>query len=103
MDPEVEFYWTGFQDPREVWERDRLALTYGELRQRLGLPTGRYPLLEDAPLNPSLLTVYLEAARPNAAAGPEGPEPTEDHPWPPDEEGAEALAHLAQALKETHA
>ncbi len=103
VDPEVEFYWTGFQDPREVWERDRLALTYGELRQRLGLPTGRYPLLEDAPLNPSLLTVYLEAARPNAAAGPEGPEPTEDHPWPPDEEGAEALAHLAQALKETHA
>lgn len=109
VDPQVEFYWTGFQDPREVWERDRLALTYGELRQRLGLPTGRYPMLEDAPLNPALLSVYLQEAGQKAGEGEEegmgamggaamgGEERGAE--WPQDEEGLDALAQLAQALQ----
>lgn len=106
VDPAVEFYWTGFHDPREAWERDRLALTYGELRQRLGLPTGRYPVLDDAPLNPSLLSVYLQALGQGKkdAPGGEGEKPeTEtasgEEKWPDEEEGLEALYQLAQALK----
>ncbi|RTI05551.1 hypothetical protein CSW26_09295 [Thermus scotoductus] len=105
VDPAVEFYWTGFQDPKEVWERDRLALTYGELRQRLGLPTGRYPILDDAPLNPSLLSVYMqavqantpEAGAPNDEAG--GPTEEAEGQWPEEDEGLEALHQLAQVLK----
>ena len=61
LDEDAYFEWSGFSDPKDSWERDQRALTYGELRERQGLePTG-IKMLDEAPIDGGMQGVYLQA------------------------------------------
>lgn len=60
VEPNAQFVWTGFEDPKEVWERDKMVLTYGELRDRQGLEPLDDDTLNNAPVNPSMMSVYMQ-------------------------------------------
>jgi hypothetical protein len=61
VDPDAYLEWTGFISAKDAWERDAKALTFGELRERQGLPLSGIELLDSAPIDPTMQSVYLQA------------------------------------------
>lgn len=61
VDEDAEFVFTGDKDPKEAQEWDRLILTFREARERQGLPATGIEILDQAPLNPAMQGVYLQA------------------------------------------
>ncbi|WP_027894512.1 phage portal protein [Calidithermus chliarophilus] len=101
VDPDAVFTWTGFQDPKEAAEFDKLVLTFGEARERAGLPLTGDAMLDNAPLNPAMQSVYLQAqgmAQMGTEAGGEG---EGEEGWPPQEgEEGEGGQHQGQDRQE---
>ena len=110
VEPDAQFIWTGFEDPKEVWQRDQMVLTYGELRERQGLERSGNEVLDNAPVNSAMLTVYMQTiqqqggdnADMGAAMGFEGENldavPPESDTPTDDLSNADAMDQLMQML-----
>jgi hypothetical protein len=67
------FRWVGLddEDPKQKWEEDKIALTWGELRLRRGDGPLPDPTFEDMPVNPSFIGPWQ--AKMQAAMAPQQP------------------------------
>jgi hypothetical protein len=56
------FRWVGLdeEDPKQKWEEDKTALTWGELRARRGDAALEDDELSNCPVNPSFIPVYMQ-------------------------------------------
>jgi len=72
VDEEVELYWTGLLPDQQSMKQDEgIGATFGEFRLKRGLPLHPVEILNDAPLNPGLQGIYMQAAQPQQPmAGP---------------------------------
>lgn len=77
VDEEAEFVFTGDKDPKEAQEWDKLTLTFREARERQGLPATGLKILDEAPINPAMQSVYLQAVGQAAGADKEQDAPEE--------------------------
>lgn len=73
VDPEVELEWTGLEMDQQASKQDEeKMLTLGEYRQRRGEAPPENPVLANAPMNPSFLSLYLQTLQ---GQGQEGAPP----------------------------
>ncbi len=93
VEPDAYLEWAGFISPKDAWERDSKALTYGELRHRQGLPLSGIELLDNAPIDATMQSVYLQAAGQQmqgfGGESLEGMPPEMAGGWPPAERPTE--------------
>lgn len=108
VDDEAQFRWTGFVDAKDVWERDQLALNYGQLLERQGLPLTGNKLLDNAPVNPAMHGIYLQSQQPQGEDSDEGEFPQQEGQDDPNAEDNEQpqqdprrFFDLAQQLRGT--
>lgn len=92
VDPDVELEWTGLeQDQQASRTEEEKMLTLGEYRQRRGEPVPEDPTMANAPMNPSLLSVYMQTLQAQQGAqgqedqGQEAQGQGEEEPEGPDE------------------
>ncbi len=77
VDPDVELDWTGLEVDQQASRQDEeKMLTLGEYRQRRGEAPPENEVLANAPLNPALLSVYMQSlqGQKQEAGPPPGPE-----------------------------
>lgn len=86
IDPSVCLEWTGLNITKEDYQKQQDSiLLYGEARQRQGLPTENLPeLLKNAPMNPALISVYLQSVQ--QAEAEQQPEQTPQQQQPEDDD-----------------
>jgi len=104
--PDLVFRFTGL-DPEDLdkrHERSKLTMTVDEMRARDGQPEHEDPLIGKAPVNPSLMQVYMasaqqqglitppEAAQPGEDGDGEGADGDDDKPAPAGKRAAKELA-----------
>ncbi|GEM48722.1 hypothetical protein [Deinococcus cellulosilyticus] len=90
LDPDAEFVWTGLDsDQKASQDAELKMLTLGEYRQRRGEAPHPMDVLNDAPLDPSLQTIYtqeLQAKRAQELQAQQEPQ-DEEGPEDADEDG----------------
>jgi hypothetical protein len=90
VDPDVELDWTGLEVDQQASHQDEeKMLTLGEYRQRRGEAPPENEVLANAPLNPALLSIYMQSlqGQERDAGSPPPPEPEEPPQKPSHELG----------------
>lgn len=76
------FRWTGLDetDPTQAWAEESALSTWGEARKARGQDEIADDLLNNAPLNPNLMGLYMQNAMGDSDGGGDEPKPAGDKP-----------------------
>jgi hypothetical protein len=85
VDPDVELDWTGLEVDQQASRQDEeKMLTLGEYRQRRGEAPPENEILANAPLNPALLSIYMQSLQAQEQGGEQETEPSPEPEEPPE-------------------
>lgn len=96
FEPDAELVFTGDVDPKQADDWDKITLTFGEAREQQGKPRTGVKALDEAPINPTMQGIYMQASglgqpQGGPGAGGDGNE---------EEEGSQGLKGLGRHLED---